>query len=89
MSEYRQAFPCNRCMQCCKRVNLLAQTAEMDRGDGVCRHLDEHSGDCRIYATRPDICRVDRQYELIYSRTMTWDAFVELNAAACKQLLTI
>lgn len=89
MPETRQAFPCNRCMQCCKRVNLLAQTAGLDRGDGVCRHLDERGGDCRIYATRPDICRVDRQYELIYQRTMTWDAFVEINAAACKQLQSI
>jgi Fe-S-cluster containining protein len=89
MSEHRQAFPCNRCMQCCKRVHLLSQTAGMDRGDGVCRNLDEADGGCRIYAIRPDICRVDRQYEQNYQRTMTWDAFVEINAAACKQLQTM
>lgn len=86
MSENPQAFPCNRCMQCCKRVNLLLQTAGMDRGDGVCRHLDESEGACRIYDSRPDICRVERQYELNYQGTMTWDAFVAVNAAACKQL---
>ncbi|CAI8995814.1 YkgJ family cysteine cluster protein [Pseudomonas sp. IT-P12] len=89
MSDTRRPFPCNRCMQCCKRVNLLLQTAGMDRGDGVCRHLDEVEGGCRIYASRPDICRIDRQYELIYQRTMTWEAFVDVNVAACKQLQTI
>lgn len=73
-------------MECCKRVNLLSETAKLDRGDGVCRHLNEVSGNCLVYEDRPDICRVDRQYELHYQRTMTWDLFVEVNEAACRKL---
>lgn len=73
-------------MECCKRVNLLSETAMMDRGDGVCRYLDEVSGNCLVYESRPDICRVDRQYEMHFQRKMTWDVFVQVNEAACRKL---
>ncbi len=58
----------------------------MDRGDGTCRHFDNDLNRCRIYEQRPDICRVDRQYELHYRSAMTWGTFVELNQSACKSL---
>ena len=86
MSEIRQAFVCTRCMECCRRVHLLPETAAMDRGDGVCRHLDEVNTGCRIYDQRPDICRVDRQFELRFHFEMTWDVYVRLNEAGCKEL---
>lgn len=86
MRDPHQAFACNRCMECCRRVHLLPETAAMDRGDGACRHLDEVSGACRIYDERPDICRVDRQYALHYQQAMTWETFVKMNEAGCEQL---
>ncbi|VXC97565.1 Flagellin N-methylase [Pseudomonas sp. 8Z] len=89
MPETRQAFSCNRCMECCRRVHLLPETAAMDRGDGVCRHLDEDNPGCRIYDERPDACRVDKQYELRYHQTMTWDAFIQANQDGCRQLQII
>lgn len=49
-------FPCVRCGLCCRRVGFTP----LDRGDGICRNLDETTNLCRIYETRPDICRVDR-----------------------------
>ncbi len=58
----------------------------MDRGDGVCRHFDDRQNRCEIYAIRPDICRIDRQYEINYRPLMSWEAFVELNLAACQSL---
>ncbi|MDD0996629.1 YkgJ family cysteine cluster protein [Pseudomonas sp. TNT2022 ID1044] len=58
----------------------------MDRGDGVCQHLDELNALCRIYDERPDICRIDRQYVLHYQQAMTWESFVRMNEAGCKQL---
>lgn len=61
----------------------------MDRGDGVCRHLDERNAGCGIYEQRPDACRVDRQYELNYRQSMTWEAFVKVNEAGCRQLQAI
>ncbi|WP_417339058.1 YkgJ family cysteine cluster protein [Halomonas kashgarensis] len=58
----------------------------MDRGDGACVHFDEVLKQCQIYAERPDICRVDRQYKKNYRLIMTWNEFVELNQVACKKL---
>ncbi|MHC8409460.1 YkgJ family cysteine cluster protein [Pseudomonas syringae] len=86
MPDTRQAFACSRCMECCRRVHLLPETAAMDRGDGVCRHLDEGNAGCRIYDERPDVCRVDRQFERHYRQAMTWETFVRKNETGCKQL---
>lgn len=86
MADSPHDFPCNQCGECCKRVHLLAETASLDRGDGTCRHFDNDLKRCRIYEQRPDICRVDRQYELHYRSVMTWETFVELNQSACKSL---
>lgn len=86
MPDTHQAFACSRCMECCRRVHLLPQTAAMDRGDGVCRHLDELNKGCRIYDERPDICRIDLQYANHYQQEMTWEVFVRINEAGCKQL---
>lgn len=86
MTKGAHNFPCNQCGECCKRVHMLAETASLDRGDGICRNFDVDFKRCNIYQQRPDICRVDRQYELHYQSAMTWEAFVELNQIACKAL---
>ena len=59
--------------------------APLDRGDGVCRHLDERSNLCRIYDERPPICRVADMYER-FSDHLAWPDFVELNLRACAEL---
>jgi Fe-S-cluster containining protein len=79
-------FPCNRCGLCCQHVGLAPETRFLDRGDGACRHLDTVSKDCRIYEQRPDICRVDRQYTLNYSRSLSWEQYVALNLEVCSAL---
>lgn len=89
MPDVPRAFACNRCLECCRRVHLLPETAAMDRGDGACRHLDEVNGACRIYDVRPDICRIDRQYALHYQQAMTWETFAKMNEAGCEQLQTL
>lgn len=86
MSEESSNFPCNQCGECCKHVDLLSETASMDRGDGTCINFDEIKKKCKVYDTRPDICRVDRQYEIKYQHIMTWEGFVEINQAGCKKL---
>lgn len=86
MADAPRSFPCNQCGECCKRVHLLAETASLDRGDGTCRHFDDHLKRCRIYQQRPDVCRIDRQYDQNYRLIMTWKAFVELNQAGCEAL---
>ncbi|WP_390195499.1 YkgJ family cysteine cluster protein [Brenneria goodwinii] len=80
------SFPCTRCGLCCQRVNLAQETYYLDRGDGTCRHYIAASKGCSIYHERPDICRVDLQYRLNYARFYSWEEFVALNLAVCRQL---
>ncbi|WP_083242118.1 YkgJ family cysteine cluster protein [Pseudomonas mosselii] len=80
------AFPCNKCGLCCRNVHLAEETRFLDRGDGTCRHHDTASRQCTIYANRPEICQVDRQYQRHYANTYTWSEFVEVNLQVCKAL---
>lgn len=78
-------FPCRNCGACCKYLHLVEELKELDRGDGVCIHLDEATNHCKIYATRPDICNIDTQYRLYYSDT-PWEAFIAENLEVCDML---
>ena len=86
LSSDMNAFPCTACGLCCRKVGLAVETWPLDRGDGVCRYLEEGSNLCGVYEQRPDICRVDRQYESNYKGRFTWDEFVALNVAVCRKL---
>lgn len=68
-------FPCNQCGLCCRNVHLTEQTQYLDRGDGACRHYSDADKHCLIYETRPDICRVVRQYQMHYAQRFSWEAF--------------
>ncbi len=77
------AFPCTRCGLCCR--HLLGGT--LDRGDGVCRHLDEASDLCGIYEERPEICNVDLFYDRNLTDIMNRTAFHYINTAHCLALM--
>lgn len=79
-------FPCSGCGLCCRNVDKAEETRQFDRGDGTCRHYVDATRHCGIYDDRPDICRVDRQFETTYAATLTWDEFVLLNLRACEFL---
>lgn len=81
-----KSFPCTQCGLCCQNVHLAEQTSYLDRGDGSCRYYDDAGKRCLIYETRPDICRIDRQYKLYYAEQYSWDEFVEANVAVCRIL---
>lgn len=78
-------FPCNACGLCCRKVAQSKQTAWLDRGDGVCRHFDEQTYLCSIYAQRPLICRVEDYYQAHLSKQFSWEEFVNINVAICEQ----
>lgn len=80
------SFPCYQCGLCCKHVHLAAETRYLDRGDGTCKDYDVLTKSCSIYAQRPDICRVDKQYTLRYAKQYKWDEFVALNLQVCANL---
>lgn len=79
-----ERFPCTQCGECCRHVDRLAQLADFDRGDGVCIHLVGNL--CDIYASRPEICCVDRMYERYFASMCSRQEFYRINLAACKQL---
>lgn len=81
-----RSFPCSQCGLCCQHVNYAVETQFLDRGDGTCKHYDESSKGCSIYEKRPEICRVDKSYELNYKNLYTWDEYIELNLKVCTEL---
>ncbi|PST92348.1 YkgJ family cysteine cluster protein [Photobacterium jeanii] len=87
MSSVKRApFPCNGCGKCCGNVHLSELTKALDRGDGTCRYLDTHSKQCQIYEQRPEICRVELQYQQNYSEQYEWQEFVDMNLVICRSL---
>ena len=82
--EYR-VFPCTRCGACCRNLDKSPLLAGLDRGDGVCRHLDTDSNLCQIYETRPKICRVSEMFSA-FEEQLTWPEYVALNQQACADL---
>lgn len=79
-------FDCTRCGACCRSVALSPLTAKLDKGNGVCCHLNEDNNLCLIYENRPNICRINQQYEQIYKNHFSWKEFCEINYQSCKIL---
>ncbi len=77
-------YPCQRCGNCCRHVDLIAEMKVLDRGDGVCVNLTENNL-CKIYSQRPPICNGKFVYENFYSHISVKD-FHELISKACKKL---
>lgn len=66
-------FNCSGCGLCCKAIN--------------CQHLTSDNK-CSIYDTRPDICSVDKGYEMYFRHTMSKKEWYALNYQACNDLQT-
>lgn len=50
--------------------------------DGSCEMLAE-DGKCKVYETRPDVCRVDKIYENNLKHLMTRKEFYKQNSVFC------
>ena len=83
-----KSFDCDRCGACCRNIRRSKLSTELDRGDGVCKHLSEENL-CAIYATRPLICNVAAYWERYLSSAMSREEFYRLNHAACERLKEI
>ena len=79
-------FHCDRCGCCCRSVLLYPESAELDRGDGVCKYFDEETALCSIYENRPLICNVDALYEHLFFGIMPKEEYYEINYKACVKL---
>lgn len=80
------AFPCTACGKCCQNVGNSSLTVFLDRGDSTCRHFDDRTKLCTIYADRPLVCRVEDYYKKYLSHSIEWDDFVKINLEVCNKL---
>lgn len=79
-------FQCDKCGLCCRSLSGVALFQDLDRGDGTCIHFDESTNLCKIYESRPLICRVDESYNQFFSSSMTQEQYEQLNYSACEKL---
>ena len=84
-----EKFPCEACGACCRNIRHANFAHELDRGDGICKNLDETTNLCKIYANRPIFCNVDAYYEKFLSKTMRRQDFYALNKKICDALKKI
>ncbi|WP_295865636.1 YkgJ family cysteine cluster protein [uncultured Oscillibacter sp.] len=77
-------FPCDKCGECCRNLQMSELYKELDRGDGTCRYLNGNL--CSIYQTRPLLCRIDESYDRFFSGSMTREAFYRANLQVCSEL---
>ena len=79
-------FPCSSCGLCCQNISNIQELKEFDLGNGVCKYFNIDTKLCQIYETRPDICRVDKMFDIKYYQYFTKDEFYTLNANACNAM---
>lgn len=77
-------FACDKCGQCCRNLRYSSLYVDLDRGDGVCKYLQENL--CSIYETRPLKCRVDESYHAFFEDFLEKEEYYKLNYAVCKLL---
>lgn len=78
-------FPCTACGLCCRHITLNEQTMWLNRGDGICKHLDEKKNLCLIYDKRPLVCRVEDYYKVYFINKLSWNDFIQLNQKVCQK----
>ena len=84
--KVNEQFRCIKCGLCCKNIQLVPQLHEYHNGDGICRFLDLKTNLCSIYNHRPDICNVEKSYELYFSNHYTEEEYLEMNYIGCETL---
>ena len=79
-------FFCDKCGLCCRHIKGIKELEGFDKGNGVCKYLDEKTNLCEIYENRPLICRVDDMYHKYFNKIYSKQEYYKLNYNACKKL---
>lgn len=61
----------------------------MDKGNGVCKFLNDETNFCSIYDQRPLLCNVNESYKVYFEKYMSLEQYHEENHKACKLLKSI
>lgn len=93
-------FPCSGCGACCRKINVAVANSKMLSNmlevelpfpygwdeKGVCEMLEDNR--CKVYETRPLLCRVDDLGKLFKKKSiLNKRKFHKLTARACNILI--
>ncbi|RLA79444.1 MAG: YkgJ family cysteine cluster protein [Epsilonproteobacteria bacterium] len=79
-------FPCTSCGLCCKNISQIKELKEFDLENGICKYLDLIDNSCKIYESRPDICRIEKMFDIKYNKYFTKNKYYIENAKVCNEL---
>ena len=85
-------FACSSCGACCKRIGAVKEKfKELNfpyqvNEEGVCEMLGEDNK-CKVYESRPDVCRTDKVYENFFEEQMTKLEYYKENAKGCNEFM--
>jgi len=82
----KNKFICNKCGLCCRNIDLVEVLNDFHNGNGICRYLNMETNLCNIYDNRPDICNVEKSYELFFAERYSEDEYIEMNYEGCEIL---
>ncbi|GAA7090961.1 YkgJ family cysteine cluster protein [Helicobacter pylori] len=90
-NEKLDCFPCTSCGLCCKNITGIIEFVEFDAGNGVCKFLDLETNLCKIYQSRPLICRVDEAHKKLYSHIPLKEFYAKTQrfVTLCKKQTTL
>jgi len=74
------------CGLCCQNISNVKELKDFALPNGVCKYYNYETKGCNIYEKRPDICNIDKMYELEYFKNYSKKEFYELNAQVCNYL---
>lgn len=77
-------YPCERCGDCCRHIDLIDDMEDYNRGDGVCKHLTADNL-CEIYSERPPLCNGEYVYKKFFD-DMTVEDFHKQIQELCKKI---
>ena len=80
------SFPCSSCGLCCQNISHIEELQEFDLGNGVCKYFSYIDNSCEIYEKRPNICRVDKMFDIKYYQYFSKEEFYTENAKVCNNL---
>lgn len=66
--------------------NLLSEFPYKALDNGACEQFDEATKKCKVYDTRPDVCRVNRVYERVHSTYLSREVYYQLSEGVCKKM---
>ena len=80
-------FFCERCGKCCRNIWRTGLLKKFENERGECIHLTSDNL-CDIYDHRPDVCNVEKMYDMYYKDIMNADEYIDLNKKMCHSINT-